>query len=67
METYYFTFCFGQPQAGCFVKLTGTYNEARSKMFLLYGDKWGFQYDEAGWVDSNGISQEQKFHLTELV
>lgn len=36
-----------------FVRIHGTYDEARAEMFRLFGRKWAFQYaseDEAGVV-----------------
>lgn len=43
------TFGWGQTNAGCCVRITGTYSEARQKMFDIYGDKWAFQYPAEEW------------------
>ena len=48
-EWYYFTFGVGQPHAGKFVKIRGTFEESRQKMFDKYGDRWAFQYSEVEW------------------
>lgn len=48
-QWYYFTFGFGQENAGHYVKIYGTYGEAREKMFERYGSKWAFQYSEEQW------------------
>lgn len=47
-----FTFGCGQVNAGKCVKIYGTYSEARSLMFMKYGDKWAFQYSQAEWEDN---------------
>ena len=46
---WYFTFGFGQPNAGRYVKIWGTFESARYKMIVLYGYKWAFQYSEEEW------------------
>lgn len=48
---YYFTFGAGQQHAGQYVKIYGTYDSARTKMFNKYGAEWAFQYSEAKWDD----------------
>ena len=48
-QWYYFTFGFGQKNAGYYVKIYGTYGEAREKMFERYGSEWAFQYTEEQW------------------
>lgn len=50
-STYYFTFgCNhvhdGQLMADYWVEIHGTDEEARDKMFELYGEKWSMQYSE---------------------
>ena len=55
-----FTFGCGQPNANCFVRITGTYISARAEMMLRYGSRWSMQYaseEEAG---------VQRFDLREL-
>ena len=50
-KDWVFTFGIGQPLAGRFVVIHGTYGSARDRMVELFGDKWGFQYsseEEAG-------------------
>lgn len=50
-KTWIFTFGSGQPYEGKFVRIHGTYGEARDKMFSLFGDTWAFQYSEEEWED----------------
>lgn len=50
MKQYWiFTFGCGQEHEGKYVKIWGTFGEAREKMFEKYGDKWAFQYTEKEW------------------
>lgn len=46
-----FTFGCGQPNAGKYVKIYGTYEQARKKMFARYGRRWAFQYSADEWAD----------------
>ena len=48
-EYWMFTFGSGQKHAGYYVKIRGTFDEARRKMFDKYGEEWGFQYSEKKW------------------
>ena len=50
-EWWYFTFGCGQKHAGYYVKIRGTFNEARKKMYEKYGKNWGFQYSEKQWEE----------------
>jgi len=50
-EWWYFTFGCGQKHAGKYVKIMGTFNQARHKMFDKYGKDWGFQYSEKRWKE----------------
>ena len=50
-DWYYFTFGCGQEHEGHYVKIYGTYSEARRKMLDRYGEKWGFQYSEKEWKE----------------
>ena len=50
-EYYIFTFGQGQEHAGHYVKIFGTYGEAREKMFDRYGEKWAFQYSAEDWKE----------------
>lgn len=49
-EWWIFTFGCGQEHAGCYVKIKGSYEEARKKMFNKYGAKWAFQYSLSDWI-----------------
>ncbi len=46
-----FTFGDGQQHEGMYVKIYGTFESARRKMFEKYGSKWAFQYNEKEWRD----------------
>lgn len=50
-ECWVFTFGYGQEHEGKYVKIRGTYDEAREKMIEKYGDKWAFQYSREEWED----------------
>lgn len=43
---WYFTFGQGQEHAGHYVKIWGTFGEARTEMFNRYGSAWSIQYSE---------------------
>lgn len=52
METkqwWTFTFGCGQQHEGMYVRIYGTLNSARRKMFERYGSEWAFQYSEREW------------------
>lgn len=65
MERYYFTFGMGQPNQNCYHVIVGTYDEAREKMNERFNRVWGFQYSEGEWME-NGISQAERYNLTEI-
>lgn len=48
-NTWVFTFGFGQPLQGHFVRFSGTYAEARDKMIKNFGTEWAFQYSQEEW------------------
>ena len=48
-ECWIFTFGSGQRYAGKYVKVYGTWGEAREKMVSKFGTEWGFQYSEEEW------------------
>lgn len=50
-QNWIFTFGSGQPHEGHYVKIFGTYGDARDEMFLRYGRNWAFQYSEDEWND----------------
>lgn len=45
-----FTFGCGQEHAGYYVKIYGSFMEARRKMVDRYGYKWAFQYSDKEWA-----------------
>ncbi len=48
-QWWYCTFGCRQKHAGKYVKVRGTFNSARKKMFDKYGAEWSFQYSEEEW------------------
>lgn len=67
MAKYYFTFMQRQPLLkNKFIVFEGTYQEAREQMVANFGDLWGFQYDEKGWILEDGRTQAQAYMLREL-
>lgn len=50
-EEWIFTFGSGQQYEGCFVRIPGTWGEAREKMVKKYGLEWAFQYSVDEWED----------------
>lgn len=48
-EYWIFTFGCGQSNEGKYVKIYGSFNEARAKMFDMYGDRWALQYSAEQW------------------
>jgi hypothetical protein len=57
-----FTFGMGHPIfAGCYIKVFGTYSDARSAVVETFGTKWAFQYDSE---EKAGVDE---FHLKEIV
>ena len=66
LETYYFTFGFGQVYENCFHKIKAKNNvEARKQMVEKFGFLWAFQYNEKEW-NQDGISQQKQFELKEI-
>lgn len=50
-EYWIFTFGCGQPHYGFYVKIYGSYVEARKKMVEKYGTKWAFQHSAEEWAE----------------
>lgn len=50
-ESWIFTFGCGQKHAHTYVRIYGTFGEARTKMFEKYGEEWSMQYTEEEWAD----------------
>lgn len=50
-EWWIFTFGVGQEHGGRYVKIHGTFEEARQKMFDEFGTKWCWQYSENEWKE----------------
>lgn len=51
-EDYWiFTFGYGEKHSGKYVKIRGTHDQARKKMFEKYGESWAFQYSMEKWEE----------------
>ena len=48
-KNWIFTFGVGQPYEGHYVKIYGTFAQARDEMFRRFGREWAFQYSEEEW------------------
>lgn len=48
-QNWIFTFGCGQKHEGYYVKIYGTYDEARQEMISRYGREFAFQYSEEEW------------------
>lgn len=70
-EKYWiFTFGCGQQHEGKYVKIRGTYKQAREKMVEKYGSEWAFQYDEEEWKEwmertPDYMSREEELEVIE--
>lgn len=65
-EWWIFTFGCGQENAGKYVKIRGTFQEARAKMFEKYGEEWAFQYSEKNWEEMKADKTRMYRMETEL-
>lgn len=62
-EVWYFTFMQRDYEnRNKYVRIEGSYCEARVEMVAHFGDVWAFQYSEKDF-----LPQIKRFHLTELV
>lgn len=48
-EEWVFTFGHGHLFGGKCVRLQGSFEDTRNRMFNLFGNKWGFQYSAEEW------------------
>lgn len=53
-QDWYFTFGCGQEHSNKYVKIHGTFSEARAEMYSRFGTKWSMQYESA---EEAGIKQ----------
>lgn len=58
-KDWIFTFGCGQEHAGHYVKIHGTYSEARAEMFRRYGDQWCWQYDADEYFSKEGPKEKE--------
>ena len=65
MKQYWiFTFGCGHENAGKYVKIAGSFGEARAKMCEKYGTAWAFQYSEEEWAN-NPYALEKEMEVIE--
>ena len=50
-QWFIFTFGCGQPHEDKYVRVFGTFGEARAKMIDKYGRQWAFQYTSEEWCN----------------
>ena len=72
MERYYFTFGVSHKYGGHYVVIEGIdWEDARSKMFKLFGREWAFQYTETEWKENERIAKQEgrtvETELTDLI
>lgn len=48
-QNWIFTFGGNKLHEGKYIKIFGTWCEARNEMLVRYGTDWGFQYSEEEW------------------
>ena len=63
MNKYYFTFGCDDPVNKCkyLVIEASSYNEARSKMFEMFGNKWALCYSEEDWIITPSQDKNWKY------
>lgn len=49
MDEWIFTFGYGHALQGYYVRVKGSYSEARRKMIEKFGLHWAFQYSAEDW------------------
>lgn len=47
-----FTFGMGHEHRGHYVRIHGTFSEARAEMVRRFGSEWAFQYSEDAWQET---------------
>ena len=57
-QWWIFTFGQNSINAGHYVKIRGTYSQARQKMFKRYGNDWAFQYLKKEWDEMEFPNKE---------
>lgn len=62
-QWWVFTFGCGQKHEGKYVKIYGTHEDARNKMFDKYGSEWAFQYSMEQW--NNWLESKPEYLVTE--
>lgn len=64
-QWYIFTFGSNHKYAGTYVRIYGTRELARKKMFEKYGNQWAFQYTEEQW--NTWIEEKPSFMESEVL
>lgn len=63
-DEYIFTFGFGQGRDNCFYAIIAdNSDDARKRMFDVFGSKWSMQYDAPNARNKAGVD---KFNLSEV-
>ena len=62
-QYFYFTFGSAHAHPNGYIKLQGSFSEARAKMFELFDSKWSMQYNEKQF---EGQAERYGLHEVEL-
>jgi len=62
-QNWYFTFGSAHAHPNGYIKLQGSFSEARAKMFELFDSKWSMQYNEKQF---EGQAERYGLHEVEL-
>ena len=66
-DEWVFTFGSGQANAGHYVRIKGSYEDARAEMIRRHGLSWAFQYDAKDWDEWEQDPMRSMFLETEIV
>lgn len=50
IQPWYFTFGGGHAHPDGYIRIEGTFNQAREEMVQRWGKKWAFQYSEGDFL-----------------
>lgn len=64
-ECWIFTFGSGHKHQGFFVRIYGTYHQARDLMIEKYGTAWAFQYSQEEWDEWVMANANSRYMPTE--
>lgn len=66
MDEWIFTFGVGHKHAGHYVRIKGTYEDARAEMMRRYGRAWAWQYSIKEWERMENDPERCIYLETEL-